>query len=267
MTADRIFNKSRKSASEDFCKNIFHEFLMKHLPNSAISWASVEQKNEPPDYFLFIDGTKYAVEITIIVETLDIGAKEPLPIGKIQDELKKFIQDKVESVARDNHYLHGLYSVKFWKPVHSFTTIKAIIQCKLLTYIRNTQTLSDSPSELIYESGRQICKITKIHDKDNAVLMAGPDDFKIESEVLADACQLLNKHIQEKEYKLRNISCPKVLLLHNKDNFCTAETYKACISLIPSRISFHSVCIVDSSKAVLLYSQDPKWISGLTDSN
>jgi len=262
MIADQDFNKSRKSASEKFCKNLFHEFLKNHFPNSVISWDSVEKKDEPPDYFLFIDGTKYAVEVTIVVETVDIGANEPLPIGKIQEELKKFIQDKVQSVAQDNHYLHGLYLVTFPKPIYSLTTVKTIIQNKLLTYIRNTKSLSHAPSERIWESGTEICIITKVSDdKDNAVLMAGPGASKFPSQVLADASQLLNKRIQEKEYKLRNISFPKVLLLHNKDIFCTSETFKHSISSIPSHISFHSVFIVDSGKVVLLYSQDPKWVS------
>jgi hypothetical protein len=267
MKADQNFDKCRKSASEKFCKNSFDEFLKNRLPNSVISWACVEQKDEPPDFFLFVDGTKYAVEITIIVQTVDVGTKEPLPIGKIQDELNKFIQDKVESAARDNGYLHGLYLVTFWEPIDSFTKVKTIIQNNLLTYIRATQRLSNAHSELIYECGRQICEITKVHDKDNAVLMAGPGDSKFKSEILANACQLLNRSIQEKEHKLRNISCPKVLILHNKDILCTVETYKACISSISSLVSFHTVFIVDNSKGVLLYLQDSKWTSGLSDTN
>jgi hypothetical protein len=267
MRANQNFNKCKKSPSEKYCKNSFDKFLNNRLPNSAISWDCVEQKDEPPDFFLFVDGTKYAVEITILVQTVDVGTKEPHPIGKIQDELKKFIQNKVESVALDSGYLHGLYLVTFWKPIDSFTKVKTIIQKNLLTYIQDTQGLSNAPSERICESGRQMCKITKVHDKDNAVLMAGPGDSKFKSEILADACQLLNKSIQEKEHKLRNIFYPKVLLLHNKDIFCTVETYKACISSISSLVSFHTVFMVDNSKGVLLYSQDPKWASGLSDTN
>jgi len=201
------------------------------------------------------------------VQRVDVGIKEPLPIGKIQDELKKFIQDKVESVALHYGYLNGLYLVTFWKPIDSFTKVKTIIQNKLLTYIQATQGLTKAPSKLIYECGRQICKITKVHDKENSVLMAGPGGSKFNCQILAEACQLLNKSIQEKEDKITNISCPKVLLLHNKDIFCTAETYKTCISSISSLVSFHTVFIVDNSKGVLLYSQDPKWVSGLSDTN
>ena len=201
------------------------------------------------------------------MQKFDVGTKKPLPLGKIRDELEKFVRDKVESVALDNDCLHGLYLVTFSKPIDSFTNVKNIIQKKLLTYIRATQGLGNAPGELIYKCGRQTCKITKVHDRDNKVIMAGPGDSKFKSEILADAYQLLNKSIEEKEHKLRNISCPKVLLLHNKDILCTVETYKACISSISSLVSFHTVFIVDNSKGVLLYSQDSKWASGLSDTN
>ena len=123
MRANQNFNKCKKSPSEKFCKNSFDKFLNNRLPNSAISWDCVEQKDEP----------------------------------------KKFIQDKVESVALHYGYLNGLYLVTFWKPIDSFTKVKTIIQNKLLTYIQATQGLTNAPSKLIYECGRQICKMTKVH--------------------------------------------------------------------------------------------------------
>jgi hypothetical protein len=51
MRANQNFNKCKKSPSEKFCKNSFDKFLNNRLPNSAISWDCVEQKDEPPDFF------------------------------------------------------------------------------------------------------------------------------------------------------------------------------------------------------------------------
>lgn len=231
MEADHKFIKLYQSTSENFCKNILHDFLMKHLPNSTISWV---QEGDPPDYYLFIDGTQYAVEITIIVETLDVGVKNPLPMGKIQDELKKFIQE-VESVAHHEGYLRGLYHVTFLKPICKFTAVKTIIRDKLITYLRNTQNLSNAPSEIIYESDSQICEIKKVRGENNRILMSGPGDSKFGSQLLANARNLLNERIQTKERKLNKFPYPKVLILHNKDILCTAEIYKSSISLVPSR--------------------------------
>jgi hypothetical protein len=264
MKVSQNFDKCKKSASEKFCKNSFDDFLRNLLPDSVISWACVEQKDEPPDFFLFVDGTKYAVEVTILMQKFDVGTKKPLPLGKIRDELEKFVLDEVKSVARDNNCLHGVYLVTFSKPIDSFTNAKTMIQNKLLTYIRATQGSGNAPGELIYKCGRQTCKITKVHDRDNKVIMGGPGDSKWEREVLADAYQLLDKSIEEKELKLRNISGPKVLLLHDQYIFGTVETYKACIPLISSLVSFHTLFIVgNNSKGLVLYSQDPKWASGL----
>jgi hypothetical protein len=264
MHPDRISKMATKSASEEFCKDRFEEFLKNLLPGSIISWNPVEKKDEPPDFYLSVDGIKYAVEVTRLMQKVTVGTKKPLPVGKIRDLLEKFVIDEVESIARDSHYLHGTYLVAFSKPIINFTNVRTTIQENLLTYIRATESLNNAPGELIYECGRQNCKITKVHDRGDKVLMGGPGDSKWQREILADAYQLLDKSIGEKRHRLRNISCPKVLLLHNRDILCDVDSYKACISSISSIVSFHTVFIVENnSKGLVLYSQDPEWASTL----
>jgi hypothetical protein len=253
-----------KSASEEFCKDGFDKFLKNLLPDSVISWDEVAKKDEPPEFYLFIDAKKYAVEVTTLMQKVSVGAKKPLPLGTVRDLLRKFVVDEVESVARDNNYLHGAYLVTFSKPIDSFANPKNIIQGELLTYIRATQNLSNAPGKVIYKCGRQKCEIEKTHDRDNKVVMGGPIISKWEGEILADVDQLLDKSIGLKEYKLKNISCPKVLLLHDKYHYADAETHKACISSIFSLGSFHTVFIVENtSKGSVLHSQNPKWMSNL----
>ncbi len=268
MKVNQNFDKCIKTASEKFCKNSFDDFLKNLLPDSVISWTCVEKKEEPPDFFLSVDDTKYAVEVTILMQKFDIGTKKPLPLGKIRDELENFVRDEVESVARDNNCLHGVYLVTFSKPIDSFTNAKTMIRNKLLVYIRATEGSGNTPGELVYKCGRQTCKITKVHDGYNKVFMGGPGDSKWKREVLADAYQLLDKRIEQKEHKLRKISCPKVLLLHDQYIFGTVETWRARISSISSLASFHTLFIVgNNSKGSVLYSQDPKWASGIRDTN
>jgi len=62
-----------KSISEDYCKEAFNKYLETQLPLLALSWFPVPLAEEPPDYYLHIDGKKYAVEMTTLMEKRDVG--------------------------------------------------------------------------------------------------------------------------------------------------------------------------------------------------
>ena len=57
-----------KSENEEFCKSKFDDFIRAKLRYSSIHWDDVAQTDEPPDYFLHLDGIKYAVEVTLLME-------------------------------------------------------------------------------------------------------------------------------------------------------------------------------------------------------
>ena len=251
-----------KSDSEEFCKDKFDKYLKNLFSHSVIVWEEVPQKDEPPEFYLLINGSKYAVEVTILMQKVNVGTKKPLPVRKIGDLLRNFVADEVESIARDDNYLHGAYLVSCSKPIDNFTNVKKMIQNELLAYIGATQGLNNAPSKVVYKYGRQECEITKRHDRENKVVMGGPVISKWEGTILAEAKGLLSKSIAEKEHKLRNISCPKILLLHDKYHFADFSVYKACILSIASLVSFHTVFIVENKgKGLVLYSQDSKWQS------
>jgi hypothetical protein len=249
-----------KSPSERFCKNSFDRFIANRLPDSVVSWREVAVKDEPPDFYLIVDGTRYAVEVTKLMQKANVGTKRPLPVKTIRDLLKRFVGEEVESVARDGNYLHGAYSVSFSKPVDDFVSLKRAMQGELLAYIRSTQGLNEAPGKVVYESGRQKCTVRKTNDEESKVTMGGPWISKWEGEVASDVGQLLESSLTEKGYKLRNISGPKVLLLHNKYEFADAETYRSCIPSATTLTSFHTVFLVESNgKGFVLHSQNPKW--------
>ena len=99
-----------------------------------------------------------------------------------------------------------------------------------------------------------------MHSEENKVIMGGPSISRWEKEALAEAKQLLYERVDEKQYRLRNISDPKILLLHNKYHFVDLDAYNACISEVPSLYAFHTVFAVESnSEGQILYSQEPTW--------
>lgn len=252
-----------KSASEEFCKSCFDKYLRELLPDSNIVWEDVEQRHEPPDYYLTLNSAKYAVEVTILILKADIGTKKALPIGIVRDILRKFVIDDVETTAKENNILHGAYLVIFSKPITNFTSVKGGIQDALLSYICGTQGVSKAPSRVIYKSGRQECSIEKVHGDEDKVVMGGPIISRWEDEALIEAQQLLDDRLSEKEHRLRKISYPKILLLHNKYHLAEYEIFKKCISTSPFLLSFQAVFLVESNgKSFMLYSKDQVWTIG-----
>jgi hypothetical protein len=250
-----------KSKSEEYCKTSFDRYLKKIVPASTILWEDVEQKNEPPDYFLSVDKKIYAVEVTILMQKVDVGAKEDLPIGIVRDLLRKFVAEEVESVAKKDGLLKGSYLVSFSKPIIDFVNIKSTIQSKLLSYISATQAQSSDSPRVVYERGRQKCYIEKMHNEENKVIMGGPVVSRWEDEAFMEVRQLLNDRLKEKQYRLRNINFPKILLLHNKYHFTGVEVYKACISMVSSLHAFHTIFIVErGSEGQVLFSLDLTWM-------
>jgi hypothetical protein len=252
-----------KSESEEFCKSCLDKYLRELLPDSDIVWEDVEKRYEPPEFYLTIDSATYAVEVTILIQKADVGTKKPLPIGIIRDLLRKFVIDEVETTAKENHFLRGAYLVTFSKPITNFTHVKGAIQDALLSYICATQGVSKASPRVIYECGRQKCSIEKVHAEEDKVVMGGPIISRREDEALAEAQQLLDNRLSEKEYRLREINSPKILLLHNKYHFAEFQTYKKYISMAPSLSSFQAVLLVESNGiGIMLYSKEPAWMPG-----
>lgn len=68
-----------------------------------------------------------------------------------------------------------------------------------------------------------------MHNEENKVIMGGPVISRWEGEALVEVKQLLDNRLGEKQYRLRNIADPKILLLHDKYYFADLEAYRACI--------------------------------------
>lgn len=258
----RSYRQLMKSESEEFCKNSFDMYLRKISPALSLGWTEVEQKAEPPEYYLSMNGVIYAVEVTILIQKVAVGAKNHLPVGVIRDLLKRFVDDEVEAVARRSGYLQGAYLVSFSKPVTNFANVKSVIQSELVSFIAATQLAIKAPARVVYKHNREQCRIEKIHSEENKVVMGGPSMSSWKAEALTEAKQLLDDRLGGKQRKLRNIDEPKILLLHNRYHFLHLEDYEAVIAEVPSLHSFHTVFIVESSiEGRILHSQEPTWVN------
>jgi len=250
-----------KSESEIFCKDSFDRYLKSVKTGYTYSWRDVESKDEPPDFYLSVNATTYAVEVTILVKKEDVEARKNLPATTVRYLLRKFVVQEIEEEARKKDYLRGAYLVGFSKPISDFAKARDLMRTELLSYISATQGLSEAPEKTVCERGRQRCTIRKLNIGQNKIIVAGPSLSTYEGEALAEAKELIENRLKEKEYRLRRIAYPKVLLLHDKYYLSDGEIYRAAITKVSCLQSFHTIFLTGSGvESQVLYSTNPAWI-------
>ena len=119
-----------KSDTEELCRLRFDEFLQASLEFGSIAWVDVNQQDEPPDYFLHLDETTYAVEVTTLMGQVEVG-KLKLPEIEVVASLWRLVE-KVETTAKENDCLNGAYVVSFSRPIDDFKRIQERIYDSLL---------------------------------------------------------------------------------------------------------------------------------------
>jgi hypothetical protein len=246
-----------KEESEQFCQSKFDEFLKSLKESSAIYW---EKGDDPPDYYLYLDGVKFAVEVTRLMSKVGVGANKPLPLVIIIDLLKQIVVD-VEREAKRDDYLQGTYLVYFSKPIENLASNRSVLQSGLLKYIRDTQNLGNALPQMIYKKDRQTCQIRKQDLNEDKVVMGGPNESKWDSEIIVEMCQLLVDRLIEKQRLLRNIVYPKILLLHDKYPFVDPARYKECMLTNSMLASFHTLFVIQGDGDFFVpYSENRVWL-------
>lgn len=254
-----------KRVEEEFCKTQFDAFVRRFFAPSEVIWKEVAQQDEPPDYYLFLSTTKFAVEVTTLMEKALVGSSLRLPHAVISKIFQDFV-DEVGTIAKTKGYLHGDYLVSFPTPIDDFAFVRDAIQEGLLEYIRSTSSLERAPLKVVFkrtvpQQRPQQCGIQKVSNKLDRVIPGGPVWMKWEGDAAADICGLLNESINTKKEKLRDISAPKILLLFDEYRFADSKMYESCIPQLSSLSSFHIVFVVQGNKrGFVLYSRNCSWL-------
>ena len=248
-----------KRKDEEFAKLQFDKFLQMASPNTRIRWEEVEQQNEPPDYHLYLNSKKFAVEVTTLMEKVEVGNRK-LPHLAILASLWKLV-DEVEATAINENYLHGAYVVRFSKPIINFKHIKEQLYQDLLIYVQSTQSKPNEPEHTVFEDGRQKCTIEKLDNQPNYIGKMGPTGGKWEGEIVAEICDLLTERINVKKDKLKNVVFPTILLLHDLYHFAKPQMYKTCLSTFTYLLSFHTIFVTQSNETgFILFSANQEWL-------
>jgi len=249
-----------KSKTEEFCKSKFDEFIRAISESTSIRWEGVAQRDEPPDYYLYLNGTKYAVEVTTLMEKIEVGNLE-LSQTTIIASLWQLV-DEVEATARRENFLNGAYVVSFSRPLADFGKIREQLFDDLLAYVKTTQNLSTAPEQVIFKQGIQKCTVQKLHNQKSYIGKAGPSSGgKWEGEIAEEICALLEERVNDKHHKLRKISDPKILLLYDAYHFASLAMYESCQSRLTHLRSFHMIFVAGSNEpGWILHSENLDWL-------
>lgn len=246
-----------KRESEERCRAAFHDFLRQRYSGDEIDWEEVPESEEPPDYFLCLSGTRYAVEVTGLMAKLSVGGHDKSTQAIVQS-LRRFGRD-VESSANDQGYLRGTYFLHFSRQVREFGGVEDQVKDDLLRYIRNTQNQPSCPKEDISTSGRKICEIQKMAESANEMLVTGPMIARFEGEVDDELVSLLRDRVNAKVKALRKIDEPKILLLDDEYGLALWRQYpKAWKHIESAADSFVGVFLVMDGRARVLCCRDAK---------
>ena len=254
-----------KREDEELCRSIFDVHLLTLFEREEINWIPVEKRYEPPDFYLELAGDKYAVEVTSIIEKIRIGTKGEISYLSTLFPLKELV-DRVSDRAKQDGYLHGGYLVMFKDPFENFAKIKTRLETDLLEYIANTKNKNSSPELTIFEKYDQKCTITKVHNQANEVRMLWDRGGINVDGLEADICRLVKERLHEKEYRLRNIRLPKIILLYDLYGFGEYSLNnpslrrRCAVALADSLSSLKAMFVVrGGSKGFIFYPEESRW--------
>jgi hypothetical protein len=249
-----------KRKDEEFCKLRFTEYITNIYPVDAVRWEDVPIEEEPPDYYLYLDGTKYAVEVTDMIEQVNVGTTRSIPRNVVIDILAAFVKE-VEKEAKKCNWLSGAYTVSFRKPVQNFRAVEIELREQILLYLQSTKELELAPHQELIVGNNQVFSIYKVHSKKDIIYPGLPVFTKWESQSNQESLILLEERLTDKLNKLRNLSSQIILLILDTNwYFPNNKAFVEAIPLLPEIPRFHTVFVVSPNFSdFLLYSENPEW--------
>lgn len=241
--------------AEEYCKNAFDTFLRLHYADNNIVWSDGD---EPPDYYLELCGSMFAIEVTSILDKATLGNKK-IDHLEIDKSIKRLIED-IQKDAVAEGFLKGAYIVRY-KPLSDFGKQKQAITTRIKGYLQRTQNVSAAPAEDIVGQDDLRWYIWKVHSDKN-YLTRTTEDGKWGGEAVDELCGLLNNALEKKVKKLETISLPKILLIHDRFPWIDARKWKQYLTKLSYVDNFHTIFLVsEQSNNSILNSIESSWVN------
>lgn len=231
---------------EEFCRDEFDRWLKSQHPKALVSW---QDGLEPPDFWLILNGKKYAVEVTRIVD------------GHVRTDTASLwrIVDNTENIAREVGDLSGTYVVEFSGPIKTFRNWRNALKERILEYVSRTSSVRTDAGENIEVNYQVLCHIRKLDSQGSIIGCIGPDNGGgWKDDIRHELRALLNATVNKKLEKLEKTNYPKVLILYDLYSFAERDLFIECVNSTNQVGQFHTVHVVqDKNLIYIAYQAQP----------
>lgn len=209
--------------------------LIRSSPSLAMSWEAGE---EPPDFWLILDGERVAVEHS------SIQRKDH---NVASTAFQQLIEETNEEAVRAGE-VRGLYIVDLCGAILNLGKLRAKIKNEIRKHVRESASLESHQREPIYVKGQPVMSIQKIKDTDSLITWGWSPDPEANwpPEVQAELIALLKERVIAKARIAGDLNCRTILLLEGVYSAATETLWVACLKQIPERAAFWRIFVIDS---------------------
>ncbi|MFQ6083168.1 MAG: hypothetical protein ACE5WD_07410 [Candidatus Aminicenantia bacterium] len=226
---------------EEFCQSALIEFL-RSQGHSVVT----RPGDEPPDFYITLDGTEFAVEITTLSELIPSPKTSKLqPILTAHMTLYRFVSE-IETFTLQKEILNGTYlvSIDLNKPIPNFNKIKSNLIKAIEEFISETRQEESTPYFQLFRKGKVRMECKKLSGDGARITHMITHGAKWHDEICKHARLILQRAIDDKRNKLLHEPRPKMLLLLNRYLFASIKDFQEALLLCSGCEFFHSIYLV-----------------------
>lgn len=242
-----------KPRDEEFAKESFDSFLRQQVPLERTRW---QEGDEPPDYFLQLDGERYGVEVTMIVPNVELDGVS-YSSRMLGDALRRF-SDDLQERARAAGILRGAYVV-WLEPIEDFKRLAPVARKSFLRYVERTRDVESAPQEVVARQRGVRWYIKKLHaEKDYLTWTMATGGGGFEGAVRQELVDLLAGCVESKTQSLSEVEGRIILLM--VDAYHCAESHLWLDCLPDGLRRFHTVArVFQDHECQILKSEREDW--------
>jgi len=226
-------NKNGRINEEHVCADALVYFLKNTL---ACHQVTIQQEaNDPPDFWITINGEKFPAEVTSIVKDEDYRAQ----CRRLKDDIK-------EGAAKQG-VLAGKYELEIMRhpkiPGRNSSRYRDLINYTI-SFIQNTRNVCSTDKILLIQNRRNSLSIEKLSNGNATVGLEGPIEVKWGGEIREELRDLMQNAIEKKRQRLepvKNMGHQIMLLLYDAYAFCDTEDAQAALLNVKGYDWFHSI--------------------------